>query len=267
MTDLSNALKNSAPLQVHAYWDPIADSFFDMHKESPEYVELFDFSPSHPIREYATNAFNVFLPSTAATVGDVWKLKPDGIVPFLQQFHPGATTKLGYGNEGAFACLRALSSDYAEIVFRVHADFVLDSLAHRQWQREKSSERNDMYPRLIPAQFAGKVLINLKTGTVQAFSLALPARNSNIDIGAFGGVDMVFVPRMELVATDINDTGEIAWDTAITEADARKALALRFYRFAEIDWLPIEEAVAKAKATERPIHAILVWGAFDDESC
>ena len=51
MIDLSNALKNSLPLQVHAHWDPIADATYDLHK-APENLELFDLSPNEPIREY-----------------------------------------------------------------------------------------------------------------------------------------------------------------------------------------------------------------------
>ena len=47
---------------------------------------------------------------------------------------------------------------------------------------------------------------------------------------------MVFVPRMELIASDREARGEIAWDSAISEEAARKALALKFYRFAEIAW-------------------------------
>ena len=121
--------------------------------------------------------------------------------------------------------------------------------------------------RFIPSQFAGQLVINLKERTVRSFSLALPRRNSNVDINAFDCADMVFVPRMELLATDANDRGEVTWNSAITEEEARRALELKFYKFAEIEWRPIEEAVELAKATHRPIHAIIVWGALDDESC
>ena len=72
---------------------------------------------------------------------------------------------------------------------------------------------------------------------------------------------------MELLAIDEIDQDEIAWDAAITMEAARRALKLKFYKFAKIDWLPLDEAVAQAKATNRPIHAILVWGCLDDESC
>ena len=70
--DFSTTLKNSPPLKVHAYWDPIADATYNLHKNSPENTELFDLSPNEPVREYKGDAFNAFFPS------------------FLLQFHPGA---------------------------------------------------------------------------------------------------------------------------------------------------------------------------------
>ena len=77
--------------------------------------------------------------------------------------------------------------------------------------------------------------MNLKRGTIRAFSLALPVRNTNVDLNAFGGADMVFVPRMELLATDETDQGEIVWDAAITSEATHRMLELKFYKFAEID--------------------------------
>ena len=263
--NLCNVLNSSTSLQVHAHWEPIADSTFRMHKALPEHVELFDLAPNQPVKEYRTDAFSAFLPPSTVEVGDVWELDANSVVSFLHQFHPGATADLGYGEEGAFACLRACSSDYAEIAFRIHAEFTLKSAAYQEWQEENDERESEA--RFIPSQFAGKILVNLKSGTVRAFSLALPARNSNVDLNAYGGADMVYVPRMELLATDETDPNEIAWDAAITTGEARRMLGLKFYKFAEIDWLPIDEAVVQAKATHRPIHAILVWGCLDDESC
>lgn len=265
MINFCNALNNSTSLQVHAHWEPIADSTFNMHKSLPEHVELFDLSPTQPIKEYGVDAFNAFLPPSTVRVGDVWELDANRVVSFLRQFHAGATADLGYGKEGAFACLRACSSDYAEIAFRFHAEFTLNSAAYQKWQKENDEPESEA--RFIPSQFTGKVVVNVESGTVRAFSLALPARNTNVDLNAFGGADMVFVPRMELLAADETDTDEIVWDAAITTEAAHRALKLKFYKFAAIDWLPVDEAVEQAKATHRPIHAILVWGCLDDESC
>ena len=265
MVDLSTALKSSASLQVHAHWDPIADATYNLHKE-PENAELFDLSPNEPTREYNGEAFNAFLPSSNVTVGDVWELDMDSVIPFLSQFHQGATGELRHGQKGAFACLRALSPDYADITFRIHAEFTLVTRRKSGWKPGTHEHLIDV-ARFIPSQFAGRLRINLKTGVICDFSLALPPRNSNVDINDFGHADMVFVPRMELFATPTKVSDDIEWESAITPEEARKRLKLKLYKFTEINWLPLEEAVAESEATQRPIHAVLAWGPLDDESC
>ena len=269
MINLYNVLSRSGSVRVHAHWEPIADATFNMHNDSPELAEVFDLSPRHPVKEYGAEDFKVFLPLSTVAVGDVWALDPNSIVPFLYQFHPGARADLGNGEEGAYACLRACSSDYAEIVFRVHAEFTLGSDTYQEWQQENAEEgwERESEATFIPSQYVGQVLVNLKKGTIRAFSLALPARNSNVDINACGGADMVFVPRMELLTMDETDQDEIAWNISITAEKARRSLELKFYKFAEIDWMPIDRTVELAKAENRPIHTILVWGCLDDESC
>ena len=266
MIDLNNVLNNSAFLEVHAHWDPIADATYDLHKKSPENVELFDLSPHEATREYKGEAFNAFLPTSTVAVGDVWKLDLDAVIPFLSQFHPGATSELRHGQKGAFACLRALSQDYADILFRIHAEFTLATRPNPDWKPGSDGRQVDL-ARFIPSQYAGRLRINLKTGSICNFSLALPSRNSNVDINDFGYADMVFVPRMELLTMPTEAHDDIKWEGAITPEEARKALALKFYKFAEINWVPIEEAVAESKATQRPIHVVIAWGPLDDESC
>ena len=266
MIDLSTPLKNTAALQVHAHWDPIADSTHNLHKDSPENTELFDLSPNEPVRAYKGDAFNVFLPSSTVAVGDLWELDLDSVIPFLSQFHSGATGELHHGQKGAFACLRALSPDYADITFRIHAEFTLATRPIPEPERRKDEDPVER-ARFIPSQYAGELRINLKTGVVCDFSLALPPRNSNVDINDFGHADMVFVPRMELLGTSTKARENIAWESAITSEEARKALELKFYRFAEINWLPLAAAVAESEETQRPIHAVLTWGPLDDESC
>ena len=266
MIDLNNVLNNSAFLEVHAHWAPIADTTYNLHKKSPENVELFDLSPHEATREYKGEAFNAFLPASTVAVGNVWELNLDSVIPFLSQFHPGATGKLRHGQKGAFACLRALSPDYADITFRIHAEFTLATRPNPDW-KPGSNERQMDLARFIPSQFTGRLLIDLKTGVICDFSLALPPRNSNVDINDFGHADMVFVPRMELHTMPTEARDDIEWENTITPEEARKALELKFYKFAEINWVPIEEAVAESETTQRPIHVIIAWGPLDDESC
>lgn len=193
MINLNSVLNNSASLEVHAHWDPIADSTYNLHKNSPENTELFDLSPNEPVREYRGDAFNAFLPSLSVAVGDVWELDMESVIPFLSQFHPGATGELRHGQKGAFACLRALSPDYADITFRIHAEFTLATRPVPESERRDDEDPVER-ARFIPSQYAGQLLVNLNTGVVCDFSLALPPRNSNVDINDFG-----YVARLSLI--------------------------------------------------------------------
>ena len=226
----------SKTIQVDAYWDPIADAALN----SPKRAALFkNLSPAHPSQEYGTDAFRVFFPKESFTVGHLWKLDAKDIIPFLRQFHPGATAEM-HNNpdaefvvkffgltlfsssrlepEGAYACLRAVSSTYAEIVFRIHAEFLLD---------------REIGAYFTPRQFTGHLIRNLKSGTIREFRLYLPPRNTNVELNAYGVGDLVFVPRMELVGRDTQDQRDIVWKTAITEKRAKDLLEAAFYKFSE----------------------------------
>ena len=271
MVDFNNALSSKANVQVEAHWDPIENTANNLHRSTEEkfnrakaqwkepidmtweqWLEVFNPGAAHPLQHYSTTDFQVFLPPSTVNVGEVWDLDPERILPFLCQFHPSATMDIKYGQNGAKACLRALSSEYADIVFRIHARFTLDSSI-------------DAY--LMPAQFAGHLLINRDSGTIRQFTLSLPNRNSNVDIGAFRTHDIGFVPRMELHSLSETQPESTAWEAAITAEEADKNFQNALYKFAEIEWTPVEEAVELAKASNRPIHAVLLFGVLDDESC
>ena len=271
MVDFSNTLSSPATVRVEAHWDPIENTANNLHWSTEKkfnrakarweepvdmtwerWLELFNPGPVHPLKNYSTTDFQVFLPPSTVNVGEVWDLDPERILPFLRQFHPSATMDVGYGRNGAKACLRALSSEYADIVFRIHARFKLDASI-------------DAY--LRPAQFAGHLVINLNSGTVCQFTLSLPTRNSNVDMGAFRTHDIGFVPRMELGNLSETQPESITWETALTQKEADKKFQNALYKFAEIEWTPIEDAVELAKALNRPIHAVLLFGVLDDESC
>ena len=282
MIDLSKVHSGNLSVQVQAHWDPIVDAKYNLHQptqnqfarlksrwaepvdmEYQQALELFNPKPARPLKEYKATDFQTFLPPSRANVGDVWDLDSEGILPFLRQFHPRAKTDFriystrhgtygSKGKKGAKACLRALSQEYVDIVFRIHALFILDESCDA---------------RFMPAQFAGRLVIDRIAGNVIGFSLSLPPRNSNVDINAFGVADIVFVPRMELCALLDSPVHEITWETTITEAEARGRLKSAFYKFAEIKWIPFEKSVELAQATKRPIHALVLFGTLDDESC
>jgi len=265
--DSSNRNKT---IQVNAYWAPIADAALN----SPKHATLFNnLSPAHPSQEYGMDAFSVFFPKESFTVGHLWQLDVKNIIPFLRQFHPGATAEMHNNpgtefvleflgltlfrsstleSEGAYACIRAVSPTYAEIVFRIHAEFLLDREAGAYF---------------TPGQLTGRLILNRKHGTIREFWLYLPPHNTNVDLNAYRLADIVFVPRMELVGRNTQDQREIVWEAAITEKKAKDLLEAAFYKFSEIERYSIEDVIAQAQAKKRPIHVVLTWGAFDDESC
>lgn len=271
MVDFSNTLSSPASVQVEAHWDPIENTANNSHRSTEErfnrakaqwqepvdmtweqWLKVFNPGPTHPLKDYNTSDFQVFLPPSTVNVGDVWDLDPERILPFLHQFHPGATMDVGYDGNGAKACLRALSPEYTDIVFRIHARFTLNVSIEAY---------------LRPAQFAGHLLIDRNSGTICQWTLSLPNRNSNVDIGAFRTHDIGFVPRMELRSLSETQPESLTWETAITAEEADKKFQSALYKFAEIEWTPIEDVVDLAKVSNRPIHAVLLFGVLDDESC
>lgn len=113
---------------VTAHWEPGTEAWLKLPRNAPQYADLFDLKPAHAFQLHSNDVFSVFLPPGADNVaGDVWSLDARQMLPFLRQFHPGATVSLS-GQQGAYACLRAASPEYYEIVFQFHADFNLEIL-------------------------------------------------------------------------------------------------------------------------------------------
>ena len=111
---------------VTAHWEPGTESWLKLPRNAPQYADLFDLKPAHALQPHNLSIFKVLLPPNPnSAVGDVWALDARQMLPFLRQFHPGATVSLS-GQQGAYACLRAVSPDYYEIVFQFHADFNLE---------------------------------------------------------------------------------------------------------------------------------------------
>lgn len=244
----------SGSLSVEAHWAQIADSTYKLHEKA----KAFRFQPAARRKDYGAETFRGFLPSQPVQVGSTWRVAPDVYREFLQQFHSGVkvvSDGRGLRVAGGWACLRAISQQFAEVAIRVHADFEI---------RKHEAYYN-------PAQFAGTLILDLEQKKVEAFRLALPARNSNADIQAkldghrWMAADIVYVPRMELVGGTFPD--DLEWDREISMEDARERLAKRFYGFANIDWIPFDRVREEARRTGRPMHIMVLFGTLDDESC
>lgn len=222
---------------------------------------------------YTEREFSAFLPAGVPEVGQVWELDPERVKVFLRQLHANPSMHLvatgrRAGPDGAFATLRAVSPTHLDIAFRIHAEFFVTP--------NFGVEGPPVAAWFTPAYFAGRLLVNKTTGTVEHIRLALPTEKalnafltvnpSLLDIPVLGH-DIVRVDRMELSGGDAGLADRVAWTQSLTPAEAARKLARTFYKFEEIDWLPPEQVQAAAKAKSRPIFAIVSWGSTDDQSC
>ncbi|MEO6708537.1 MAG: hypothetical protein ABIP42_03115, partial [Planctomycetota bacterium] len=159
--------------------------------------------------------------------------------------------------EGAMGCYATLlrADSTLDVLLRVHAEFAL--VADRVL--------------FTPAQFEARLVVDPRARRVVSFSLAVPDRDTNVDINVreelregnwIGRADIGYVPRLGL-ATRTEAPG--LPDAELAAARAR--LARSFYPFASIDWKPLAQAWASARATKRPLHVVQLFGTIDDESC
>jgi hypothetical protein len=253
-------------LELEAAWSPLTGTVYGFEKK---YEVIRSLAPATERANYARAAFQPLLPVNEVRVGDVWSIDPKSLVAILKQLHPGATDRLHHGwfgniklpgnAEGAYACLRALGPKHAEVLLRVHADFLLDG----DGSIEKSSW-------ITPAQFEGHLLLDRAQGVVSWFELSLPQQSANVDVNIAEerGVmaDIGRFDRMELKGgVGISTPDPLAAEVSVEEA--RQRLARKFYEFASIEWLPLGEALSEAVKKKKPLHVVILFGSLLDESC
>jgi hypothetical protein len=274
--DIHPLLSGHTRLTVTAEWTPVGTGrdHFETAVPAPLYAAFMNLQPAQAQRIYTERDFSGFLPEAVGEVGQLWALDPGKIVEILKQFHPRPSLQLvsagrRAGPDGAFAILRAVSPSYLDIVFRIHAEFSL-------MPEPPSLDQPHFRAWYTPAYFAGRVLVNRKTGTVDHFRLALPtdkALNVHLTHAARGmgkqrqPHDVVRVERMELTGGDGDLVENIAWTKALSRAEADRRLAKVFYKFLEIDWVPFDQVAARSRSGGKPIFAVVSWGAFEDQSC
>jgi len=258
------ALAPSASLALEAHWEPCRRSLYGLFASTPVLREPH---PAEARHTYGAAELAPFLPPGAVAVGDVWRVPAEAVLPFLRQFHAGARKSLHHGfgaYEGCFACLRAASDGELEILFRSHAEFEL--------------EGGVTY---TPAQFEGRLRLERASGGVRALRIALPDRDTNVDVnvpmegtGPTDGerqvvvnADIGWVPRMELVGGELAPAVWSASARSIPDEEARLRLARSFYPFARLEWLSFERAVQAQRESAKPLHLVVLFGTLDDESC
>lgn len=240
-------LDSTARISVNGNISPIEYTQYNFHER---WDELANLKISEPEKNYHTSVFNVFLPPKSVSLGELWQIDDD-VLEILKQLHPNPNLDMHINNGdslGLWGCLRAYNDEFAEIVFRIHAEFKL----REGW--------------FTPSQFAGNLIINRITQTAAYFQMYVPKGTLNFDVNWDDiGTDIGYCPQMEL-STDATSPN-IHYRESITQEDAEQALILRFYNAMQIHWVSLEEALEMAPSQQKPIHAVSIDGPLTDEAC
>ena len=248
-------LDRDAEVSVTGFIAPIEYTQRNYHVD---WDELANLKPAEPEKQYLASVFQAFLPSESVSVGECWQIEEEGALTLLRQLSPCPQLELEVGGADSFdlwACLRAYNDVFAEILFRIHAKFVL----------EKGY--------FAPSQFAGQMVIDRVEKKIAFFKMHVPDATLNFDARwrIFGdkrlAADIGFCPQMELCAGTEDVLRDAKFTEAITQEEALQALMLCFYKSAQINWVSLEKALELAPILQKPIHAISSGGPLADESC
>ncbi|MCG9126148.1 hypothetical protein JT359_00980 [Candidatus Poribacteria bacterium] len=119
-------LNNDIQISIHGAIAPIEYTQYNFHVE---WDELANLQVAEPEKRYPISVFNAFLPSGSVSVGECWQIN-DGVIELLRQLHTNPNLNLDCNNGdslGLWACLRAYNDEYVDIVFRIHAEFTLNT--------------------------------------------------------------------------------------------------------------------------------------------
>lgn len=285
--DVHPALFGQGALELAAHWKPtlleakrhgIKLGVID-GTSAPEYsipddivALLTESTPVRPSASYGAHELSAFLPQELGEPGQMWKIDLVQAEALLQQFHAGTSMHFDryrqpYGRRpgppGAFGILRAITPETIDVLFRVHAEFVL-------------SEGAVLY---TPACFLGRMLIDRQRGTVESFQMRVPTdRPVNVNLTVTFKLpdqpknkvtNIVFehVETMELVGGDLARLAQPDPPGALTLEAAHDELKRDFYKFMDIAWVPAEEMLSLAQAQHKPIFMVVLTSPLDDQSC
>ena len=253
-------LDDEEEVNIKGFIAPIEYTQYRFHVD---WDTLANLRVAEPEKQYSTSIFRDFLPKEAVPVGTPWEIEQAGPLELLKQLHPSPFLEMGWDlhhhkteSQGLWACLRAYGDEFAEIVFRIHAQFALKE----GW--------------FTPSQFTGYLVIDRIKRSVAFFQMSVPDGTINFDTwwkkdpDVEGHItDSGFCPQMEL-RSEIEDVAQnIEFTESITQEEVEHQLARCFYKSQRINWVSLEEALEEASAQQRPIHAISINGPLLDESC
>ena len=267
---ISLNIDGDTKVSIKAFIAPIEHTLSNYHVEF-EWGGLANLRVAVPEKEYSASVFRAFLPDKAVSIGNLWQIEEEGALELFRQLHPNSDLDMRdqegeNGTPGLWACLRAYTDEFADIPFRIHAEFKLGD----GW--------------FTPSQFAGHLIINRLEETVAFFQMRVPEGPVNFEVSwedekswddSNWIMDTGFCAQMELragaedVLRDITARldGEMSDSIAITQTEAERALNRQFYKSEQINWVSMETALELAQAQQKPIHVISIDGPLADEVC
>ena len=249
-------LDGDAGVSVTGCIAPIEHTLSNFHVE---WETLANLRVAEPMKHYPVSVFQSFLPPKQVSLGECWQIEESGVLALLRQLH--TALHLDMDNDsgaaaGVWACLRAYNDTFADIVFRIHAEFRFEDGL------------------LTPSQFAGNLIIDRLEKKIVCFEMSVPERTVNLDIiwkadedDPYAITDAGFCSQMELRAGSRAVAQNIEFGAAISQEKAERVLAGFFYKSAHINWVPSEQALRMAETEGKPIHVISIDGPLVDESC
>ena len=246
-------LDGTSEVSVKGFIAPIGDAVSNSGKN---WDALTNMRVAEPEKQYPALVFHTFLPDKPVSVGELWKVKRDGALELLRQLHPKPSLNMHINtgdSYGLWACLRAYNDEFADIVFRIHAEFVFQD----GW--------------FTPSQFAGHLVINRVKESIAFFVMRVPGGPVNFDFNRLTSqgrvAGMGFCSQVELHSGSQDTLENVEFVASITQEAAEHALALRFYKSQQINWVSPDRVLEIAQAQQKPIHAISMDGPLMDESC
>ena len=249
-------LTDTSEVLVTGFIAPIENTGSNFHVE---WDALANLRVAEPEKQHPTSVFQSFLPNKLVAVGELWALDVRGVLALLKQLHPKPNLfmHINAGDSyGLWACLRAYNDQYADIVFRIHAEFKLED----GW--------------FTPSQFTGHLVIDRIEEKVAFFEMYVPEGVINFDVNWKKEKDQSYVitstgycSQMDLRAGMPDLLERIEFTASITQEAAERALIHKFYKSERINWVPPEQVLELAEAQQKPIHAISLDGPLVDESC
>ena len=191
------------------------------------------------------------LPGEKVTLGQLWEIDSAVVESLLSVLHPNVRADMNMDGSGAVGALSAVSDEFFEISFRLHAQFLFGEFV---W--------------VTPAQFDGKLVIDRKSRSVRSIELNVATEHyRNVAFEVYGNdlrTGLGFTPGLGF---ESGKQVNAVWRDSISSEEMQKVFSEHLLPVTKIDWLPLEEALAQGKQEGKPILAIVLEGALTDQSC